>query len=78
MAKKTLDEVYEKNLRKAVKKGGGVWVGLLEQEEHMTDDHVYFNSPQTGSTLVLAAEGCTAENVARKIEQSNQKFKECK
>lgn len=53
--------------RLAVKDGGGQWVGYME-------GLVYFNSPQTGSTLVVKDSEITADRVRRRIEESDATF----
>ena len=59
--------------RLAVKDGGGVWVGIQECEG--LPSLILFNSPVTGSTLALKTSELTADNVRRRIEESDAAFK---
>lgn len=56
-------ESSESLARLAVTEGGGQWVGYME-------GLVYFNSPQTGSTLACKDSEISADKVRRKIEES--------
>jgi hypothetical protein len=71
------EEMYrqdvEASARACVKEGGGIWVGIQE-EEGMLYDLVLFNSPKTGSTLALKSTEITPEEVRRHIKNSNAKF----
>ncbi len=59
----------EREWKQAVKDGGGIWCGMCE-------GLVYFNSPQTNSTLVLKeTDTCSAARVAMRISVSNAQFK---
>jgi len=60
-------ESSESLARLAVKDGGGQWVGYLE-------GLVYFNSPQTGSTLACKDSEISADKVRRKIANSDKLF----
>jgi hypothetical protein len=69
LAQTSVPSASEPLQRRAVEDGGGTWVGYME-------GLVYFNSPQTGSTLVLVVKDSeiSADNVRRKIEESDAKF----
>jgi len=62
--------------RLAVKDGGGVWVGIQECEG--VPSLILFNSPTTGSTLALKTSELTADNVRRRIEESDAAFNLCR
>ena len=64
----------EASARACVEEGGGIWVGIQE-EEGMLYDLVLFNSLKTGSTLALKTTGITPEKVRRQIKNSNEKFR---
>jgi hypothetical protein len=64
----------EASARACVEEGGGVWVGIQE-EEGMLYDLVLFNSPKTGSTLALKTTVITPEAVCHRIKNSNAKFR---
>ena len=68
-------ESSESLARLAVKNGGGQWVGIQEAEG-MPYDLILFNSSQTGSTLGLKTTEITADNVRRRIEESNALFQQ--
>ncbi len=70
-------ETSESLARLAVKNGGGQWVGIQEAEG-MPYDLILFNSSQTGSTLGLKTTEITADNVRRRIEESNAAFNVCR
>lgn len=76
MAKKTVDEVYEKHFRRIVKEGGGEWVGIQEVE-HEDYDLVLFSSPKTGSTLAVKTSACDANAVAVKLALHEDKWSQC-
>jgi hypothetical protein len=50
-----------------VKQGGGIFIGVCE-------GLVYYNSKQTGSTLVSKISIITPEQVREHIRESNKKF----
>ena len=62
--------------RLAVKDGGGQWVGIQECEG--VPSLILFNSPTTGSTLALKTSELTADNVRRRIEESDAAFNLCR
>jgi hypothetical protein len=64
----------EASARACVEEGGGIWVGIQE-EEGMLYDLVLFNSLKTGSTLALKTTEITPEKVRRQIKNSNEKFR---
>ena len=72
MAKKSLDEVYEKYWKKIVEHGGGKYVGI--QETGGDDDLVLFNSLKSGSTLAIKTSVCTADAVAVKLALHEDKY----
>jgi hypothetical protein len=55
------------DFRKIVEAGGGTYVG-------QQDGLVYYNSKQTGSTLVSKVSIITPEQVREHIRESNKKF----
>ena len=65
----------DKQIRRAVKDGGGEYVGI--QGGHPTlGDMVLFNSPATGSTLALPIQTvCLPGRVEMKIFVSDANFK---
>lgn len=73
----TAESMYRQDVeaaaRAAVEEGGGIWVGIQE-EEGMLYDLVLFNSPKTGTTLALKSTEITPEEVRRHIKNSNAKF----
>ncbi len=60
-------------LREEVERGGGIWVGIqdVDDGEKSYPPLVLFNSRLTGSTLSLPPKDITAENVRRRITESN-------
>jgi hypothetical protein len=70
--KKTLNDVYSKHFRKLVEDGGGQYVGIQEVEGG--DDLVLFTSLKTGSTLAVKAGACSAESVAVRLAQHEDKW----
>jgi hypothetical protein len=70
-------ESSESLARLAVKNGGGQWVGIQEAEG-LPYDLILFNSSQTGSTLGLKTTEITADNVRRRIEESDAAFNVCR
>jgi len=76
-----------KRLRKIIKAGGGgTFRGVTgvpawneETESHVFNAHpayylVYFDSPQTGSTMTMYVRGLTPEKVRQHLVESNAKF----
>ena len=61
-------------LKQIVESGGGIWCGIQEGEGEF-EDLVLFNSPQTHTTLALAADKWfTVEAVKNKLAASNLNF----
>ena len=71
--KQVFGQPWRAALRTAVEQGGGVWVGI-QDNEGMMENIVLFNSKQTGSTLGLKVSRVTAKAVLDKIKASNAKF----
>ena len=72
--KQVFGQPWRAALRTAVEQGGGVWVGI-QDNEGMMENIVLFNSPETGSTLGLKVSEVTAKaRVFDKIKASNAKF----
>lgn len=75
--KQVFGQPYRAALRTAVEQGGGVWLGI-QDNEGMMENVVLFNSPDTGSTLGLKVSEVTPTRVFDKIKASNRKFAEVK
>ena len=70
MSKRRTENDYVDKHRKIVDAGGGEYV----RSNVFNDRQVMFNSPATGSTLLLSEKGLTPDAVREHIKESNAKF----
>lgn len=78
--KPQLKEGDEARLKGVVEKTGGEWKGIYKDRRPWKEDSVYFNDPETKTTLTLPISQVTEQNIKRRLagEEIGRKPREMK